>query len=101
MAASAASPAPSPPPRWRAAARPLLALALALAAAALLASPALAGPAATPAPATAILMLPEVAEGLVVSFFLLGFAFLGVFCVLGIQSPDVLHSTHLPAGKEY
>ena len=46
-------------------------------------------------------MVPEVAEGLVVSFFLLGFALLGVFCVLGIQTPDVMHSAHLPAGKEY
>jgi hypothetical protein len=75
--------------------------ALALLALALLAAPALAGPVPTPAPATAILMLPEVAEGLIVSFFLLGFALLGVFCVLGIQTPDVMHSTHLPAGKEY
>jgi len=74
---------------------------LALLALALLAAPALAGPAPTPAPSTAILMVPEVAEGLVVSFFLLGFALLGVFCVLGIQTPDVMHSAHLPAGKEY
>ena len=56
---------------------------------------------ATPVPTTAILMLPEVAEGLVVSFFLLGFALLGIFCVLGIQTPDVMHSAHLAPGKEY
>ena len=75
----------------------LLALLLLL----LLAAPALAGPVATPVPTTAILMLPEVAEGLVVSFFLLGFALLGIFCVLGIQTPDVMHSAHLAPGKEY
>ena len=78
----------------------LLALALALAAPLLAAAGPAAGAAPTPAPTTAILMLPEVATGLVISFALVGFAFLGIFCVLGIQTPDVLHSTHLPPGKE-
>ena len=59
------------------------------------------GPIVTPTPNTTIYMLPEVFEGLLVAAALIFFALLGICCVLGIQSPDVLHSTTLPAGKEF
>jgi len=50
---------------------------------------------------TQIYMVPAIMEGLLIGFFLLFFVFVGICCTLGINSPDVLHSTTLPAGKEY
>lgn len=48
-----------------------------------------------------ILMTPAVAEGLLIGALLIFFALLGLSCVMSIATPDVLHSFHLPAGKEY
>ena len=56
---------------------------------------------AAAAAATSVYMLPEIFEGLFLAFFLVFFTLVGLCCILGIQTPDVLHSTTLPAGKEY
>ena len=60
---------------------------------------------APPAPlsstAAGIYMVPQVFEGLIVGLALIFFLGIGLSCVFSIQSPDILHSTTLPAGKEY
>jgi len=48
-----------------------------------------------------ILMVPSILEGLLLGFGLIFFTILGVTCVMSIKTPDVLHSFHLPAGKEF
>jgi hypothetical protein len=53
---------------------------------------------ATPSP---IYMLPEITTGLLVGLMMLGFTGVGLSCVMGIRTPEVMHSTVLPAGKEY
>jgi hypothetical protein len=50
---------------------------------------------------TSIRMVPAILEGLLIAFGLIFFAILGVSCVMTVRTPDVLHSFHLPAGKEY
>jgi hypothetical protein len=48
-----------------------------------------------------ITMVPAVLEGLLASLLLIFFAILGLSCVLSIQTPSILHSVALPAGKEF
>lgn len=48
-----------------------------------------------------IYMMPSIVEGLLVGLLLLFFVFVGLYCIFQIRTPDVLHSTALPAGKEY
>jgi hypothetical protein len=55
-------------------------------------------PTATPAP---IYMLPEITTGLLIGLLMIGFTGVGLSCVMGIKTPDIMHSTVLPAGKEY
>ncbi len=67
------------------------------------AAPVVAAPRSLQSTATTvgIMMVPEVMEGLLIGLVLIFFTLVGLTCVMGIQSPDVLHSTTLPAGKEY
>ena len=48
-----------------------------------------------------IAMLPSIVEGLLITFGLIFFILIGVSCIMSVQTPDILHSFHLPAGKEY
>ncbi len=50
---------------------------------------------------TQIYMVPDIMEGLLIGFLFIFFVAVGLCCTMGINSPDVLHSTTLPAGKEY
>jgi hypothetical protein len=47
------------------------------------------------------MITPSILEGLLLGLLLLFFVFVGLYCIMGIQAPDVLHSFALPAGKEY
>ncbi len=51
--------------------------------------------------AAQIYMVPDIIEGLLVSFLMIFFVAIGLFCTANIPAPDTLHSTTLPAGKEY
>lgn len=46
-------------------------------------------------------MTPGILTGLLVGLLLLFFTLVGLSCVASVRVPDVLHSTTLPAGKEY
>lgn len=48
-----------------------------------------------------IAMQPEIVAGLLVGGFLLFVVWVGISCTLSVRAPDVMHSTTLPAGKEY
>jgi hypothetical protein len=48
-----------------------------------------------------IQMLPEIVAGLLVGLLLLAITWFGVCCTLQVRTPDIMHSTTLPAGKEY
>ncbi len=50
---------------------------------------------------TQIYMVPDILEGLLVGLLLIFFVAVGLYCTMSINTPDVLHSTTLPAGKEY
>lgn len=52
---------------------------------------------------TGIYMNPPVMEGLLVSLILIFFLSIALYCVMGIQSPDLLftQTMAMPAGKEY
>lgn len=50
---------------------------------------------------TQIYMVPDILEGLLVGLLLLVFVSIGLYCTMSINTPDVLHSVALPAGKEY
>ncbi len=52
-------------------------------------------------PTVSIAMLPSIVEGLLITFGLIFFILIGVSCIMSVQTPDILHSFHLPAGKEY
>jgi hypothetical protein len=52
-------------------------------------------------PTTQIYMTTDILEGLLVGLLLIFFVAIGIYCTLGIQSPDVMHSFTLPMGKEY
>ena len=59
-------------------------------------------PSPTALPSTLpIRMVPQILEGIVIGIMFFALAALGVSCVMSIATPDVLHSFHLPAGKEY
>lgn len=48
-----------------------------------------------------IAMQPEIVAGLLVGALLLFVVWVGISCTLSVRAPDVMHSTTLPAGKEY
>lgn len=48
-----------------------------------------------------IAMQPEIITGLIVGGFLLFVVWVGISCTMSVRGPDILHSTTLPAGKEY
>lgn len=60
-----------------------------------------ASPSAAPATTLPIRMVPQILEGIVIGILFFALAALGVSCVTSIATPDVLHSFHLSAGKEY
>jgi len=47
-----------------------------------------------------IQLLPEIVAGLLVGLLLLAITWFGVCCTLQVRTPDIMHSTTLPAGKE-
>jgi hypothetical protein len=51
--------------------------------------------------ASGINITPEVTAGLLIGLVMVFFVLLGLSCIMSINTPDVLHSTALPAGKEY
>lgn len=55
----------------------------------------------TTATTSPIMITPEVVQGLIVGFILLFITIVGLQCTMNIRTPDVMHSTTLPAGKEY
>jgi ABC-type nickel/cobalt efflux system permease component RcnA len=65
--------------------------------------------AASPSPATngtttatyGVRIVPEVITGLLLGLFMLFVVIIGLQCTMAINIPDVMHSTTLPAGKEY
>ena len=44
---------------------------------------------------------PTILMGLLLGLLLLVFTLVGLWCVMAVESPDVMHSFALPAGKEY
>lgn len=44
---------------------------------------------------------PTILMGLLLGLLLLLFTLVGLWCVMAVESPDVMHSFALPAGKEY
>lgn len=48
-----------------------------------------------------ITMNPPILVGLLLGLLLIFFVLVGLSCVASIPTPDVMHSTTLPAGKEY
>lgn len=44
---------------------------------------------------------PTILMGLLLGLLLLTFTLIGLCCVMAVQTPDVMHSFTLPAGKEY
>ena len=44
---------------------------------------------------------PTILMGLLLGLLLLFFTLVGLWCVMGVETPDVMHSFALPAGKEY
>ena len=55
----------------------------------------------TPTPLYGINAQPEIFSGILIGGILLFFTAIGLSCVASIATPSVLHSTPLPAGKEY
>jgi hypothetical protein len=48
-----------------------------------------------------ITMNPPILVGLLLGLLLIFFVLVGLSCVASIPTPDVMHTTTLPAGKEY
>ena len=55
----------------------------------------------TPIAVPQINVTPEIITGLLVSLLLIFFTSVGLTCVMSVKTPDVMHSTTLPAGREY
>lgn len=66
-------------------------------------------PTVSPSPGAAALRVtvpqvyatPTILMGLLLGLLLLLFTLVGLYCVMAVESPDVMHSFALPAGKEY